>query len=1322
MKFNYQISEPIYSGYHSDIPIAIFSEEDFTKAYEIYNGKNFIYNRLRVEQEPYASYFRAFHHADIHQHTYSIFELESKYEEMIYFNKNQQFEPDATSIAVMSNHIPYNYDFYGYTSLQYLKAKYAEELNRYHESHFDNEELNNLVLIDYFEGWRQEHNLTSKIDIETSLAVEDSIIGVSILGLLKGSISDYVKQKIIFPEGITSEMQQELLNNSLINKVSEFNQNVITRLKRLAKAEDTVSKILSPYQYIESRVEEISVSRVNLEQQVTVIISKRRLDKCKPKINRHFDVCKNHPKPITKYFTVYDLIRNINHKEFNKIEYSGKDIQYLLNSNVENILIKLQDVNGDYERYINKFRNNEDVKYYINEGINKLPDSTGTTVDEFLNKYIEHMDEISYTESEIMADYYLNILRQVLDAVSMILPVSPIKGYLVTITANTVIPLIQSAIANTNEESHALQQEAWVNFTVSSAFHAIFGNQTTRGRMTKGAKVINNNGGYITDKFNIKKTNINYRENYQLAKENVKKIPGSGSNPWQLENIRKRYKWFLDRKYWSRFNTEKKTEVLQSYLMKTQEAKELAEVVGWEKLNKMIKDSITLDYEGNPINKMSFRKLEDEITARSYSLKNDRKRINDISNFLDEKLTFSDQTGKIINVENISGSSHLNKAANWIVSKSTSNANNAKHVTSLLSKYIDKDISDFNVLTQLHDELYRLKPDANLRHYRGFGDQIFPHIESSKTILPYYLTRTKSVNGVDPFLIYSTLIEIHPFGDGNGRTARAAYSLAYINKHKRFKALTSSSEKILTENANKPKTFVKSPTGDARQDAFFLPRDKGEVGKFKILDNSDSNYAVGVDESNSKFNVYTAWNKDGTPATSKTAIFSAHGGRENSARPIIFPKSKNLMFWAPDEYRLDDPLIERFVNEFNKLNPHSAVGGNYEKFWAAFPNRYKDYDLLKSLFTEKKFEQLKNIGNIIEKHTYLTAENATGISASKLKNNSVPKVAEYQFSWYEKDKEKEYVLALIENRKTIIKVNDGTPAVDLISINPNVPIDKKVSIKDLIEFIKEKNYENIHVLACREIWDNGKPRSTTRSYAVTRGYRNKHEQYWENKTLKTLPQSKSASSSRTQRETSTINSNEYLNKPRDIKYLLTSMLFKNSHNTISYSEYVIGGVTTDDKIITFDDYLKKENYDIFLPGKEEDSPELMQKQIVPDNYFLSSFNLYSNNLLDFSEIETGQYLYFKGGERSDGNVILEINDSEGSRLLATKVPNLDMMGIYLANIINSNSQDFKSGIIKNGKLETSILDVNNLYIKSGSKKSYYIKLKFSIKYSINMTI
>lgn len=1321
MKFNYQISETIYSGYHSDIPIAIFSEEDFTKSYKIYHSKNFDYHGLRVEQEPYARYFRAFHHTDIHKQTYSASELENKYQEMIYFNKNRQFEPDADFITVMSNHIPYNYDFYGYTSLQYLKAKYSEELNRYHESHFNNEELNNIILIDYFEGWRQENNLTSKIDIETALAVEDSIVGVSILGLLKGNISDDIKQKIIFPEEITFEMQQELLNNNLSNKVGEFNQNVIAKLQRLAKAEDTVSKILSPYQYIESRVEEISVSHVSLDQQVTVIVSKRMLDKCKPKINRKFDVCKNHPKPTTKYFTVYDLIRNLNHKEFNKIEYSGKDIQYLLNSDVENILIKLHDVTGDYEKYINKFRNNEDVKYYINEGINKLPGSTGTTVDEFLDKYIEHMDEISYTESEIMSDYYLNIIRQIFEAISMTLPISPIKGYLATITANTIIPLIQSAIVDTDEESKALQKEAWVNFAVSSAFHAIFGNRAIRGKITKGAKLIENSGGYITNKFNIKKINVNYRGNSQLARENIKNIPGSSTNPWKLENIRNRYKWFLDRKYWSRFNTQQKTEVLQTHLMKTQEAKELAEVVGWEKLNKMIKDSITLDYEGNPINKISFRKLENEVATRSYVLKNDRRRINDISNFLDEKLTFSDQLEKIINVEDISGSSHVNKAANWIVSKSTSNANDAKHVTSLLSKYIDKDISDFNVLNQLHNEIYRLKPGANLRHYRGFGDQIFPHMESSKTILPYYLTRTKNVNGVDPLLIYSTLIEIHPFSDGNGRVARSAYALAYINKHKRFQALTSSSEKILTENASKPKTFVRSPTGDTRQDAFYLPRDKGDVGKFKILDNSDANYAVGVDESNPKFNVYTAWNKDGTPATSKTAIFSAHGGRENSARPIIFPKNKNLIFWAPDEYRLDDPLIERFVNEFNKLNPHSAVGGNYEKFWAAFPNRYKDYDLLKSLFTEKKFEQLKNIGNILEKHTNLTAENATGINAAKLKNSSVPKVAEYQFSWYEKDKEKEYVLALIENRKTIIRVNDGTPAVDLISISPNVPIDKKVSIKDLIGFIKEKNYENIHVLACREIWDNGKPRTTTRSYAVTRGYRNEHEQYWENNALKTLPQSKAAGSSRTKRETSAIDSNEYLNKPRDIKYLLTSMLFTNSRNTISYSEYMIGMVTTDDKIITFADSLKQQNYDIFLPGREEDSPELMQKQTVPDNYFLSGFNLYSNNLLDFSEIETGQYLYFKGGERSDGNVILEINDSEGFRLLATKVPNLDMMGIYLANIINSNSQDFKAGRIENGKLETSILDINNLYIKSGSKKSYYIKLKFSITDLINMT-
>ncbi|WP_047684534.1 MULTISPECIES: cytotoxic necrotizing factor Rho-activating domain-containing protein [Xenorhabdus] len=456
---------------------------------------------------------------------------------------------------------------YHLSTLRYLKGEYGYESNWYHKSVSHNQELNDFILIDYFEGWRHKNNLISKIDIETPLAVEGSNIQIPIMGLLKGNISESIKQKIIFPDGITDEMKQDLLVDDLNNKINKFNHAVIEKIKRLFTAEETVKKILAPYEYIQSRVNALSGGRVNLEQQVELKIEPVIPDKCKLKINRHFVSCQNISDTIIKKFSVYELILKIDQKEFNKTEYRNKDIKYLMNSDVEYVVKGLDDISVDYERYISGFRNNEDVKYYINEGINKLPGSSGTTLEEFLDKYTKHMDEISYSSSEIISDYFLVALREIFDASSMVLPLSPMAGYVTSITANTVIPLIQSAIANTSEESQALQKEALINFAVSTVMDSVFNNKEICRKIVQGGKIIRENRGYITNKFKFKSINLNYRGHPQIIKTNIKNIPGSGTKPWLLENLIRRDRWFLDRKYRSKYNEKKKINIVQSYFL-----------------------------------------------------------------------------------------------------------------------------------------------------------------------------------------------------------------------------------------------------------------------------------------------------------------------------------------------------------------------------------------------------------------------------------------------------------------------------------------------------------------------------------------------------------------------------------------------------------------------------------------------------------------------------------------------------------------------------------------------------------------------------------
>ncbi|WP_340621739.1 cytotoxic necrotizing factor Rho-activating domain-containing protein [Xenorhabdus siamensis] len=149
----------------------------------------------------------------------------------------------------------------------------------------------------------------------------------------------------------------------------------------------------------------------------------------------------------------------------------------------------------------------------------------------------------------------------------MVLPLSPMAGYLTSITANTIIPLIQSAIANTSEESQALQKEALINFAVSTVMDSVFNNKEICRKIVQGGKIIKGNRGYITNRFKFKSINLDYRSHPQVIKANIKNIPGSGTNPWILENIIRRDRWFLDRKYRSKYNKKKKINIFQSYFL-----------------------------------------------------------------------------------------------------------------------------------------------------------------------------------------------------------------------------------------------------------------------------------------------------------------------------------------------------------------------------------------------------------------------------------------------------------------------------------------------------------------------------------------------------------------------------------------------------------------------------------------------------------------------------------------------------------------------------------------------------------------------------------
>ncbi|WP_387689153.1 hypothetical protein [Photorhabdus sp. RM71S] len=367
----------------------------------------------------------------------------------------------------------------------------ADKPKYFNQTLSHDEEFINLFLTDYLKGLLEKYNVISKIGIGTQLVIDGSEDKILVSDLLKGIVSDDIKQKIIFPKEVTSEMQQDLFINNLGNNMDEFIMEFFGKLyefiAKINEVEDSISKILPFREYIDFRVKEISGGKVNLNDTVTIESKPFITDKCK--LNPTFDVCRNPGKSILYSFTVEELILKDDRKIFNNRHSGRTQIMKTNNEYVNGVLSKLFYITVDYEKYIDEFRSDEDVKYFINEIISKFSGFQGITVNKFLDMYIKDMDKKSFSENEIKLDYFLKISRDVIDVGSMVTPFRPIVGYILSIIANTGIPLIQSAIANTDEESTALRKEALLNLVVTSVIHSLFNTGAIARRFSKGEKL-----------------------------------------------------------------------------------------------------------------------------------------------------------------------------------------------------------------------------------------------------------------------------------------------------------------------------------------------------------------------------------------------------------------------------------------------------------------------------------------------------------------------------------------------------------------------------------------------------------------------------------------------------------------------------------------------------------------------------------------------------------------------------------------------------------------------------------------------------------------
>ncbi|UGA36946.1 Fic family protein [Chromobacterium haemolyticum] len=147
-------------------------------------------------------------------------------------------------------------------------------------------------------------------------------------------------------------------------------------------------------------------------------------------------------------------------------------------------------------------------------------------------------------------------------------------------------------------------------------------------------------------------------------------------------------------------------------------------------------------------------------------------------------------------------------AAGWIAGNSRSAKTAAEaqelktRIQSALEGHREADLLDVRTMESLHNAVYKPAAGQLPRAFRSSSDPVFMGSDIARSGFEKALAQieAKSVAGqVDlADALYAAVVRYHPFGDGNGRTARAIYALARLQKGERpFMALNKQAEDIL---------------------------------------------------------------------------------------------------------------------------------------------------------------------------------------------------------------------------------------------------------------------------------------------------------------------------------------------------------------------------------------------------------------------------------------------------------------------------------------------------------------------------------------------
>ncbi|MBT2375395.1 hypothetical protein [Pseudomonas fluorescens] len=332
---------------------------------------------------------------------------------------------------------------------------------------------------------------------------------------------------------------------------------------------------------------------------------------------------------------------------------------------------------------------------------------------------------------------------------------------------------------------------------------------------------------------------------------------------------------FLIGHLWKSMRTPDKINMLVNTIKNTKNAKELATMTTQSSVERSIRNNLLLDFEGvrrsphlGPFN-LEVAKANQRIAS-------------DLTILKDANANMLRLQKQSVPLElTVMPGKPEEAAAAWVLSNSTSGSTPSKQVLEILHKFKHADLLDLDVIDEIRKAAYLPPAGQPIRNFRLSSSPTFMGSDIAREGYKGFLQQLK-VSKVKPEdwgeHLFAGTIKFHPYGDGNGRTARLLYALSQLkNETSVFTALTKSGEDILL-NLN--------PNHLSAQNVTLQP--------------------------------FKPTNVDVLPPAKRTAVISANTINAHRA-PVVPPTSHNTSVFQAPPLTASEAYIEKLLNMRNSV-------------------------------------------------------------------------------------------------------------------------------------------------------------------------------------------------------------------------------------------------------------------------------------------------------------------------------------------------------------------------------------------------------------------